>query len=67
MRRSLNPLEIEALRDRTLHLGVQAVAADAEVSEHSVRRALRGERLNCGTARSLAVLLRAWEGACMAA
>lgn len=63
MRRALNPLEIQALTRASGTVGVLCVAADAGVGEHTVRRALRGERLNGPTAQALVVYLHAWEGA----
>ena len=63
MRRALNPLEIQALTHAFNAVGALCVAADTGVGEQTVRRALRGERLNGLTARALVVYLQAWEGA----
>ncbi len=63
MRRALNPLEIQALTRASDRMGVLCVAADTGVGEQTVRRALRGARLNELTARALVVYLHAWEGA----
>jgi hypothetical protein len=63
MRRALNPLEIQALTHAFNAAGALCVAADTGVGEQTVRRALRGERLNGPTARALVVYLQAWEGA----
>lgn len=63
MRHALNPLELQALTRACGTVGVLSVAADAGVGEHTVRRALRGERLNGPTACALVVYLHAWEGA----
>ena len=63
MRRALIPSELQALARVSGNVGVLCVAADAGVGEHTVRRALRGERLNRPTARALVIYLHAWEGA----
>ena len=63
MRRTLNPLEIQALMHARDTVGVLSVAADAGVAEYTVRSALRGSRLNGATVRALALYLHAWEGA----
>jgi len=63
MRRALNPSELQALSLASETLGVLCVAADAGVGEHTVRRAIRGARLNGATACALVVYLHAWEGA----
>jgi hypothetical protein len=63
MRRALIPSELQALTRASGTVGVLCVAADAGVGEHTVRRALRGARLNSPTACALVVYLQAWEGA----
>ena len=63
MRRALNPFELQALTRASGTVGVLCVAADTGVGEQTVRRALRGARLNELTARALVVYLHAWEGA----
>lgn len=63
MRAPLHPPALATLTSAVTVLGVSALAADAGVAEHTVRAALRGERLNGATARALLTFAHAWEGA----